>query len=437
MALTDFLKRMRVGRRANQPQRETDLYPQLVRLGRSTAAKTLPKPTPRNLRMFSKTPYARRAINAIKLPVAMLDWEVSPLPGIDMNSEMERQIAVATNCLTMPNTDDSFRSFIEQVLEDVFHGAGAVEMQLGGDAGHPLWLFPVDGLSIALNPNWDGKPSSVRYEQLLGYGTTYGGGNKTIPLRNDELIYLKPNPSTATPFGLGPLEVAFQSISRLLGVAEFAGNVSTNARPSIMLNLGENATSEVIQAFRSYWRNEVEGQGIMPIIGGRKDAASIPLHPEGDAALYLNYQEFLKSEIAVAFDLSPQNLGVERDVNRSTGEVAETRDWDQAIVPYADMISSYLTREAIQGKLGFSQLQFRFPSLNEEDEKAQAEVASLQYTANSLTPNEMRQRRGEEPLTSPFADMLFIEAQIASAKAGLDAATEAADAKNTNNPKAG
>jgi hypothetical protein len=36
-------------------------------------------------------------------------------------------------------------------------------------------------------------------------------------------------------------------------------------------------------------------------------------YPEGDKALYLEYQTFLQRELAVAFDLSPQVLGIERD----------------------------------------------------------------------------------------------------------------------------
>jgi hypothetical protein len=43
------------------------------------------KPTPRNLRYFSHAPFARRAINAIKNPIKMLDWEITPLDGIDLN----------------------------------------------------------------------------------------------------------------------------------------------------------------------------------------------------------------------------------------------------------------------------------------------------------------------------------------------------------------
>jgi hypothetical protein len=31
-------------------------------------------------------------------------------------------------------------------------GAAAIELQLGGDKLRPLWMFPVDGLSIQIYP---------------------------------------------------------------------------------------------------------------------------------------------------------------------------------------------------------------------------------------------------------------------------------------------
>jgi hypothetical protein len=42
-----------------------------------------------------------------------------------------------------------------------------------------------------------------------------------------------------TPFGFGPLEMAFDTINTILQVAESTGNVAGNRRSSILLDLGE------------------------------------------------------------------------------------------------------------------------------------------------------------------------------------------------------
>lgn len=423
MAWSDFLKRGRLGRRRQEPRRDTIVWPSLVQNGNTASNKRIAyKPTPRNLRWFGKTPYARRAINAIKNPISMLEWKITTMPGVEMNAELERQAELATYCFDHPNGDDSFRSFSEQVVEDILLGAGAIEAQMSGDELRPLWMWPVDGLTIQIFPAWSGAPREPRYVQIVGYGNFVGNGvGQQIMLTDEELIYLRPNPSSCSPFGAGPLEVAFNSVSRILGVGEFAGNVASNARPSIALDLGEGAGPEVISAFRQYWRNDVEGQGSMPIWGMEKVGADgkargpnvLRLYPEGDAGLYLKYQEFLKSEIAIAFDLSPQNLGVERDVNRNTAEVAEDRDRNQAIKPMAHLFEQHLTRHAVHRLLGFSQLRFQFEGIEQEDEEALAKTYELEYRNNSVTPNEYRARRGMEPSDNPFADMLNADVQIA------------------------
>lgn len=409
MQLPSFLRR---GRPPNAPERQTDVYPRLQQLGQvRTGDRPAFKPTPRNIRYFSRTPHARRAVNAIKNSIAQLEWEVVAKPGSAMSSELERQITVVHDCFVRPNEDDSFSTFVEQVIEDMMCGAGAIEQQLGASPLRPLWLWPVDGLSIQIYPFWEGGRDEARYCQVVGYSSS--AVTDSVQLRNDELIYLKPNPSTSDPFGVGPLEVAFTTIARLLGVAEYSGLVSTNANPSAALWMG-NIDSQTLAAFRSYWRNEIEGQGRMPIFGGGdKEPSAMFLRPEGDNALYLKYQEVLKAEIATAFDISPQNLGLERDINRNTAEVAEDRDIAQAIGPWGKKFADQLTREAIQGRLGFSQIEFRFKGLDRDDERTSAEVYRLEYEANAITPNEYRARRGHSLSTSPWADLLFADFQIA------------------------
>ncbi len=423
MAFMDLFKRRGPGRRKHEPQRDTIQFPALQRAGNWGANQRLAfKPTPRNLRYFARTPYARRAINAIKNQIVNLEWDITPTKGVELNSELERQIELASYCIEHPNSDDSARTLFEAVIEDTLCGAGAIEIQPSGDPERPIWMWPVDGLTIQIYPGWTGARDEARYVQVIGYGNFLGyGGGSQIQLRDDELIYLRPNPNTATPFGVGPVEIAFNTISRILGVGEFAGKVATNAKPSIGLDLGDGIDGAGLAAFRTYWLNEVEGQGTTPIWGLESQGGDgktrgmnvIRLYPEGDEGLYLKYQEFLKSEIAIAFDLSPMNLGVERDVNRSTSEVAEDRDRDNAVKPNAKLLSSSITRDVLHDALNFSQLKFGFVGLDNEDELEEATVYEKEYRSNAVTPNEYRRRRGYKPSDNEWADMTYADTQIA------------------------
>lgn len=399
-------------RRRYKPARETLAYPKLVSiLGANVGAQM--KPTPGNLRYFSRTPYARRAINAIKSPIASLGWEVSPLPEYSKSRIARDEAETIAKCLENPNDIDSFRSLLEQIIEDALvNGAGVIEYQLSGSAARPLWLWPVDSTTIQPLATWDGNPKSIRYVQARGYNSSFISQVNSIQLKDEEILYMRINPSTETPYGYGPLEVAYQSISRQLGVSLYAANLASNTAPQNMIYVGQATPDEIIQ-FRAYWRNEVEGQGQTPIIGNSIKPDVLKLHGGGDSALYLKYQEWLVREIATAFGISPQNLGIERDVNRSTGDVATDRDWDSAIKPMAHLVESHINRHAIAGRLGMPHIRFRFVGLDRKDEAATANIYQTYYRSNAITPNEQRDRLGLQPLKSIWGDMTYADVQIA------------------------
>jgi phage portal protein BeeE len=401
-------------RRRNEPQRDTTAYARLSSIGVYGASRHRPlvKATPGNLRRFANTPYARRAINAIKNPIAMLEWEVRPIKGVKLNSTLQRQVDIATACLKSPNHDDSDRTLREQVVEDMLiAGAGAIEQQVGGDAARPLWLWPVDSTSIQIYPGWSGDKREARYRQVIGANSV--GLQQGEDLRNDELIYIRLDTNTASPYSYGPLETAFSTISRLLGVAEYAGNVAGNAQPGFAL-YGGDMDQPTLEAFRRYWRDEIEGQGNTPILGGKLKPEVVRMHGGGDEALYLKYQAFVIRELAAAFGISPLTLGLEGDVNRNTAEVTDEKDWNLTIKPMAKLYAAHLTREAIQGRLGFSQLEFAFLGLDLDDEKNLAEVFAIEYENNAATPNEYRESRGRPPLTSFWANLVRADAEVAA-----------------------
>src|SRR4051812_29996067 len=114
-------------------------------------SEAMPKPTPYNLRRFSETPIARRAINSIKDRIAGMRWRVQPRQGYALEAipDGPARVRLLTDNFDSPNPDDSFRSMAEQVLEDIIVGGfGAIEVQASGDAARPLVMWPVDGASI-------------------------------------------------------------------------------------------------------------------------------------------------------------------------------------------------------------------------------------------------------------------------------------------------
>jgi phage portal protein BeeE len=276
------------------------------------------------------------------------------------------------------------------VLEDIIVGGfGAIEVQRTNDAQRPLVLWPVDGATIRMKPDWDGLPNSPRYVQTTGKI----GADANIVLNDDELIYVRLNPRTHTPFGLGRLEVAFETINAFLSAHRYASRLASNSVVQYALWLKE-LTPEHHERLIRWWQDEIEGTGRVPILSVDGKPEVLRFGGGTDADLRLAWQEFLLRVIADAFDLPAQSLGVERDVNRSTAAELTDQAFRSAIVPTARLLAEHLTRDGISKKLGWHDLEFVFSDLDARNEMEEAQIQEILLRNGVLSVNEVRRMRG-------------------------------------------
>jgi hypothetical protein len=176
--------------------------------------------------------------------------------------------------------------------------------------------------------------------------------------------------------------------------------------------------SGLLNTFRSYWSDEVEGLGATPIVGGPDEPKAVRLAGGADEQLYLKWQQFLICEIATGFDLSMENFNVaDVKISSNTDSKASERDWETAVKPMALTVQDYFNRQTIFKLFGFSQIEFRWLGLDREEEKTQSDIHEKQYQNNIITPNEARAQLGMLPSTNKFADMLYADVQIAIGEA--------------------
>ena len=442
----------------------------------------IPKPTVANLRRFSETPVARRAINVIKDRIAGMRWRIQPRSGrvLEQLPDGALRMQILTENFEAPNPDDSFRSLLEQVLEDVIVGGfGAIEIQMSGQwavgsgqevpgsqfsvlsaqrgargedlllgargrtvesstqypvlrtqkklppprtlrdtkedgatealdahenphpaaqnaarVGHPapalpLLMWPVDGATIRMIADWDGSPNSPRYVQVTG---RYGPDGQVV-LNDNELSYIRLNARSHTPFGLGRVEVAFESINAFLSAHRYASRLASNSVVQYALWLQDLRPAQHERLIR-WWQDEIEGTGRVPILSVESKPEVLRFGAGTDADLRLAWQEFLLRIIADAFDLPAQMLGLERDVNRSTAAEMNEVAFRSAIVPTARLVAEHLTRDVIGKKLGWTDLEFVFTDVDATDELQRAQIDDILLRNGVLTVNEVRRARG-------------------------------------------
>jgi HK97 family phage portal protein len=389
------------GRKEEAVQRKTVALPSVL-APYSFPGRAMPKPTPGNLRKFAETPLVRRAINLIKDRVASMDWQVRLKRDSDPEKVAfaEKRARILRRSLEFPNASDSFRTLIEQAIEDALVGGfGAIEMELTGDAAKPFELWAVDGATIRIDPKWDGSADSMRYAQATGLG----GTNAVIQLQDNQLIYVRMNPRSYTPFGLGPLEVAFETVNSFLSAHRFAGKLASNAVVQYALWLNETTPAQHERLIR-WWQDEIEGTGRVPLLSSEQKPEVLRFAAGTDADLRLSWQEFLIRMVANAFSLPPMLLGLEQDVNRSTAGELRDEAFHSAILPLAKLIAEHLSRDLFAKRLGWPEFEFVFNDLDATDEMEEVQMQTALLAAGVLTVNEVRAMRGLAPLTGEAAD---------------------------------
>ncbi|MEK3699347.1 phage portal protein [Paenibacillus sp. FSL R10-2199] len=393
---------LEAGRTKNEPDRQTENYAQswgyLSRNGNNQPAV---KRTPTNLRLLSESPIPRRAINVLKDGITKLNWSVAAIDEND--TEKYKDICkLIERSLLKPNSGDSFRSWLEQVVEDMLVcSAGSSEILKAGDPLRPFRMYPVDAFSIDLYPQWDGKPDSYRFAQRIN--------GQYVHLTASEMMYIRMNPRTSTPFGLSPLETVWESAENFVSSHKTAGNQTKNTILNKILNLGtgKDGNSVDAKAFRTYWNSEVQGKGIIPIISGFNPSV-LNLGATDDKSLFLEWQRFLIEIIAISFGVSPKKLGQTKDVNRTTAE-SEDDDTEATVQSIAENIVEHINNHIIDGifKMG-GVIEFKFLyATSLKDLKTQADIDAIYLDRRTITPDEVRDKQGKKALPNQHGEVLL------------------------------
>lgn len=368
--------------------------------------------------------WVRGAINIRRSQISSAEWDIVPF---DQTRPYSKRLAKhIRDFLHTPNPrNDSFRSFIEPIVEDILVlDAGCVEKvrTLKDDL---VELWPVDGGTIRVNAFWDGDPDEPRFYW-------YPDWQPRASFKNDDFIYMVSNPRSYSPVGLSNLETLKLTVEAELFGHEYNRRQVAGAAPDGVMDLGEGFSRDMVREFQAFFESEVAGRGAVGFIGGTKNAKWIPFRSSNRDMQFLEWQIYLVRKIAVVFGLSPQDLGVTFDVNRSTAEIQLQVSEDRGLRPLMALIQDYLTEEVVWDK-SFggpdNNLAFRFTALNLKETTAKAKINQLALAGIPWkTVNEARVEDGREPLKGDqYNDLLMVVPTGAVSLSGVPTAQEVHD----------
>ena len=362
-----------------------------------------------DVKLLSESALPSRAIKLIRDSITSLEYVIRPKDSDALPEEtkaLKDSIDTVRMVLDNPNrTDDNLPAFIGQIVEDILmFDAGCWEYVEAPDFienNDLLSLEVVPGYTIEINQKWNGDPRVPRWRQNLGLT------GKEVLFLDAEIEYLMQRKRSWAVYGLSPLETVIDIMDAWLGLASYQREVASSAYPAILVYMGDAATVTDRKDFKTYWDNELRGRGGPGFFGNmglHQKPDVLDLKPTADAGLYLMYQEQLVRTLAFSFGLKSQDFNMVSDVNRNTSEVQQQASVMEARFPIAQLIGSRFTSRvlpriaALTGDADILKLKFDWQNLTPEDEKAEADIDAIYLDRDTVTIDQVRQRKGWAPL---------------------------------------
>lgn len=363
---------------------------------------------------LSESAMPSRAIRLIRNGISALQYGLQPrdVKAKGKTRKYEKAKDLIRSVLDAPNaTDDDFQSFLGQIVEDVLiFDAGVweyVEKPKYISKNEYLALEVVPGYTIARNIKWKGDPKMPRWVQVLDDGSIKS------KLLDSQIEYVMHRKRSFDPFGLSPLETALEIMDALINLSSYQRQIASEAYPSIMMYLGDDADDSQVKAFKYYWANELTGRGTPGFFGGMGTVPPtiLPLKPNGDDGLFLQYHALLTRVLATCFDLHPMDFGEERDVNRSTAEVTSIATAREAVAPLAQLIRTKVNAHVLpriaelSGEKSVNEMELFWTNLSPEDELRQSQIDGAYAMQDAITLDEMRANLDLDPLPNGLGKM--------------------------------
>jgi HK97 family phage portal protein len=377
----------------------------------------------RTYRALSLTPWVRAAIKIRRDQIASAQWDIVKAdPEGKDNKRLAKRIAAQ---LDTPNARNiSAHSFFQEVVEDllVLDGSAIEKVRYPGtDEIAELWPTPAE--YIAIDEKWDGSnPERPRYYYVPD-------GQIRARFKNDDMIYMMDNPRTVSALGISPIRVLLSVIDSELQAMEYNRRMVMGAPPNGALNIGDSAMDTDVERARGYFQSNVFGQSAMAIIGGFKSPSFMQFGYSNADMQFGQWQDLLLRCIAVVYGLSPMDMGITFDVNRSTANAQQENTEDRGLRPLLDCVQRYLTREFVWDE-SFggreNNLKFAFTSLNLNETEQKANINRVAMPGvPTKSVNEARDMDGRQPKgRTDDEDNVFNHLIVQTPKGMLDLDTQ-------------
>ena len=342
----------------------------------------------------------RVAIETCKDEMVPLKWGIGPrkrgkMTGKEKSAALIAQKAViqkAYDLLSFPNGLDSWEEWLRPLLEDM-HVIDALTVEIRRNVGGEVCsLDCIDGATIVPKIDITGrtpKYPETAYQQIIH-------GMPIVNLTTQDIIYAPRNKRTNKVYGYSQVEQIITTVNiairRQMYILGFftEGNI-----PETAFGCPEGWNVKQVAEFQAYWDSMFEGNQNMKrkgrfIPGGVKPV--VLKSPE----LKQEIDEWLARIVMYTFSQAPTPFC--KETNRATAETVGDASKAEGKAPRKIFIRS-LMNKIIWLHCGWTEIEFDWIDDDASEPLERAQIDAIYIVNKVLTPDEVREDLGRDPLT--------------------------------------
>lgn len=315
-------------------------------------------------------------------------WAIKP---VDDKKEPDPRCKEVEDFFKTPDGENTWHTWLRQLLEELFVTDAPTIYPLMTNGNTPYRFELMDGAMIKRVIDMRGRTPDAplpAYQQILK-------GVPTVDYTRDELLYFPRNRRVHKVYGYSPVEQVIMtvniSIRRALHQLQYYTEGST---PDLLFQVPPEWNMTQIKEFNDWWQDSLSGN-----TGARRKAQFVPngVTPVNtkDAILKDGYDEWLARIICYAFSVSSQPFI--KEMNRATAETAHVMAIQEGLQPIMIWVKSLMDM-LIWKYFGYKDLQFGWLDEESISPLDQAKIDDMNLKNGSAVMNEIRAKRGDDPL---------------------------------------
>lgn len=299
--------------------------------------------------------------------------------------------------LAKPNPEKAGADFFCEVIAGKLLFGNSYILSIAADKSPPPAIYLLHSQATEI---------VTRQNRAVAYRFNSSGGERIYPIdlvsRMSRVLHLKNYHPTDAHYGLSCLEAASQPIELHIQATKWNNSLLKNgARPSgalIMKDMNGYLTDDQFERLQYQLREKFAGSansGRPLLLEGGLDWREMSINPKDMD--FIESKNSAAREIALAFGVPPQLLGINGDNTYSNMQEARLALWEETLIPLLDKLSDALGNwlsYCYQDEIIIDFDRDAISALTEKRENLWAKIAA----ANFMTVNEKRAFVGLDPI---------------------------------------